>query len=191
MKKSLLALCLLLLCYTKGKAQENSGQPVPPSRYLGMVELGYLYQDNKNNAPNTADSSPTLTIFNGYRIHRALSIGATLGLDFYNQVLVTPLALGIRGTLLKTRVSPIYSLDAGYGSTFLSDESNQISNDGGWMINPALGFQVASGNNTAFALSLGYKVQRATTTEPLPWSSSFVTERHSFKRLSAKIGFMF
>ncbi|WP_181306340.1 hypothetical protein [Rufibacter sp. XAAS-G3-1] len=192
MKKSLIALFLLLWVFSRVQAQEKNAAGTFPGRYQGGIEVGYLYQDNKDNAPSTADTSPTLTVFNGYRFHRLFSLGATLGLDFYNQVLVTPIALGLRGTLLNTRVSPFYSLDAGYGTTFLSDESDQRENKGGWMFNPALGLRVASGNNTAFAFSLGYKLQRATTKEPLLWNrNSFITEEHSFKRLSARIGFMF
>ncbi|KAA3438217.1 hypothetical protein [Rufibacter hautae] len=190
-------LSLLLMVSLTSSAQNNqvansTFNGTTASSYVGMVEVGYLYQDNKNNAPNTADSSPTLILFNGYQFHRLFSLGATVGLDFYNQVLVSPVALGIRGTLLTTRVSPTFGVDAGYGTTFLSDESDNIKNKGGWMVNPTLGMRVLAGNNTAFLFNLGYKIQRATTTEPVPWGNNmFITEKHSFKRLSARLGFMF
>ncbi|WP_207430637.1 hypothetical protein [Sabulibacter ruber] len=195
MKKALFLLPFLLLTFLCTQAQETtlvitSSSQASPKRYLGMVELGYLYQDNKNNIPNTADSSPTLVVFNGYQFHRLVAVGLTIGSDFYNNLLVTPVALGLRGTLLNTRVSPYYSLDAGYGSTFLSNESDQLENEGGWMLNPALGLRVQSGNNTALAFSLGYKVQRAQTTNS-PWSGTTITDEVSFKRVSVRLGFQF
>ncbi|MBC3541595.1 hypothetical protein ACFSC6_02305 [Rufibacter sediminis] len=197
MKKSFTLLSLLLMVSLSALAQDNSAPgntaaDAPARGYVGAAEIGYLYQSNKNSALNGAGSSPTLTFFNGYQLHRLFSVGATIGLDFYSQVLVTPLALGIRGTLLKSRISPIYGVDAGYGSTLLSDESNNRENEGGWMINPAVGMRVKAGNNTAFLMSIGYKVQKATTTQTLTWNNnSFITQEHSFKRLSARLGFMF
>jgi hypothetical protein len=190
MKKTVL-LALLSFSLSEGMAQNTPATSTTenkPKRYLGMVELGYLHQ-KKQNDPLTA---PTLTVFNGFQFHRLLSVGPTVGLDFYENLIITPVALGLRGTLLDKRVSPFYSVDAGYGTTWFSDEPRRSEHKGGWMINPAAGLRIKAGNETAFLISLGYKVQSATTKEPLAWdNSAFITRDLTFKRLSTRIGFMF
>ncbi|WP_048920045.1 hypothetical protein [Rufibacter radiotolerans] len=190
MKKHILLLSFLLVWFYGAQAQETPSVATSGKKYLGMIELGYLYQNNQNNTANSADASPTFNIFTGYQFHRMLSVGATVGLDFYNSLLVTPVALGLRGTLLSSRVSPIYSLDAGYGSAFLSDEPDQADYTGGWMVNPALGLRANTGTETAFTFTLGYKVQRATT-ENTQWNNNVITNKFSFKRLSVRMGFLF
>jgi hypothetical protein len=179
MKRYALLLSLLLLMCLWAKAQD-SPTAVPAKKYMGMIEIGYLLQQNQNNQPNTSDASPTLVIFNGYRFHRMLSVGPTIGLDFYNAVLIAPVAL----------VSPNYSLDAGYGTTFLHDNPDQSKASGGWMVNPALGLRVNTGNETAFTFHLGYKLQHARTQTTL-WNGSLINNEYSFKRLSVRMGFLF
>jgi hypothetical protein len=189
MKKYALLLSLLVLLCFRTQAQEIPAA-APAKKYMGMIEIGYLLQQNQNNQPNTSDASPTLVIFNGYRFHRMLSVGPTIGLDFYNAVLIAPVALGLRGSLLATRVSPTYTLDAGYGTTFLHDNPDQSKASGGWMVNPALGLRVNTGNETAFTFNLGYKLQHASTQTTL-WNGSMINNEYSFKRLSVRMGFLF
>ncbi|WP_187262664.1 hypothetical protein [Pontibacter beigongshangensis] len=199
--KHIAAFFLLLLLITRiaSSAQAQSGAaaeafaPSPAATgYVGSVELGFLYGKFKNpfNNPPTYMASPTVQLFNGYRAHRLFAIGATTGLDFYENLLVTPLTLGIRGDILNTRVSPFYSLDAGYGATFLSSKRAGERPDGGWLLNPALGLRVRTGNQTAYLFSLGYKQQRVDTESMTGWGVQ-VNERITYKRLSLRMGFMF
>ena len=92
------------------------------SRYMGSVEMGFLYGKIENpwGNPPSYLASPSILIFNGYRPHRLFSIGLSTGFDFYENILITPIGLGIRGELLNNRISPFYSVDAGHGSGFLS-----------------------------------------------------------------------
>ncbi|EJF11425.1 MULTISPECIES: hypothetical protein [Pontibacter] len=179
---------LTLLFFSSGLAQAQSDEQ-PVKRYMGTVELGYLYGNNKQHDVDNFVAAPTVTLFNGIRLHRLLAIGATTGFDFYNNLLITPFALGIRGEMLNTRISPIYSIDAGYGSSFLSHESDNEKKEGGWMFNPALGFRVRSGNSTAYTFAAGYKTQKAETVSS--WGHSFTEQKITFKRLSVQLGFMF
>ena len=160
---------------------------------MGQVEIGYLYGKVHNANQNTdiSAASPTVQLFNGYRLSRGFSVGATVGFDFYDNILVTPLALGIRGEVLDARVSPTYSLDTGYGSTFMSDESNEQEFKGGWLFNPAIGLRVRTGDQgSAFAFNLGYKTQRVTSHTNW-WSTTSVEQKITYKRLSLRMGFLF
>lgn len=163
------------------------------SRYMGAVEWGFLYGKIENpwNNPPTYVASPSVLFFNGYRAHRLFVIGATLGFDFYDNILITPIALGIRGEVLNTRVSPFYSIDAGYGTAFLSSKSHGRDLDGGWLFNPALGLRVNTGNKTAYTIGIGYKTQRVDTETISGWWASQITQRITYNRLSLRMGFMF
>ena len=185
----LLTLMLASLCQAQ-TSQDTS--PAASTRYMGQVEIGYLYGKVHYANQNTdiSAASPTVQLFNGYRLSRGFIVGATVGFDFYDNILVTPLALGIRGEVLDARVSPTYSLDTGYGSTFMSDESDEQEFKGGWLFNPAIGLRVRTGDNSsAFAFNLGYKTQRVTS--ETNWWNAHTKQKITYKRLSFRMGFMF
>ncbi|MHC2993778.1 hypothetical protein OB13_20160 [Pontibacter sp. HJ8] len=189
MKKILLLLPFLLLPYTwcAAQAAEPTGTgSVPDKKWLGAVDIGYLYGNARRSDQLYSSAYPTVQVFYGYRPNRLLAIGATTGADFYDNTLVVPVALGIRGEVFKTRISPTYSLDAGYGSAALSDGD---TSKGGWMYHPALGMRVNTGNGTAFTFGAGYKVQRVQR-ETSSWNT-LIDQKITYKRLSLRAGFMF
>lgn len=194
MRRKLYLLLLSLLPATLCQAQtEQAPAPAANQGYVGMVELGYLYGKVHYANQNTdiSAASPTVQFYNGYRLSRGFMVGATVGFDFYDNILVTPLALGIRGEVLDARVSPSYSLDTGYGFTFMSDESDEQEFTGGWMFNPAIGLRVRTGDDgSAFAFHIGYKTQRVTSNTSW-WNSTSVEQEINYKRLSLRMGFMF
>jgi hypothetical protein len=173
-------------------AEDPSNQPLADlPRYMGVVEFGYLYGkiENPFNFSPSYIASPSVLFFNGYRAHRLIAIGATIGFDFYENILITPIALGIRGEFFSTRVSPFYSLDAGYGTSFLSGKGSGERPEGGWLINPVLGLRVKTGNKAAFLVGMGYKRQRVDT-EMSGWGFT-TNQRITYNRLSLRMGFMF
>ncbi len=187
-------LIFLFLILSTFKSQAQTGAlaaPSSPGRYIGMAELGYLYgkSNNTNASFNAYRATPTVQMFNGYRLSRFLALGATFGFDFYDNVLITPVAFGIRGEICKARVSPFYSLDMGYGSASLSNKSDQYSSKGGWLFNPALGLRVHAGDRTAFTFGLGYKTQRVKTN--LSWWGGMTAQKINYKRLAVRMGFIF
>lgn len=179
---------LTLFLFTPGITMAQSEEQ-PLKRYMGTVELGYLYGNNKQNDIDNFVAAPSVEIFNGFRLHRLLTIGATTGFDFYSNLLITPFALGIRGEAFNSRISPIYSIDAGYGSSFLSHEADMEEKKGGWMFNPALGIRVRSGHSTAYTFAAGYKTQEAETSTF--WGRGMTDQKITYKRLSLQLGFMF
>lgn len=179
---------LTLFLFTSGLTMAQSEEQ-PVKHYRGTVEIGYLYGNNKQGDIDNFVAAPSVKIFNGFRLHRLLAVGATTGFDFYNNLLITPFAVGFRGEVFDTRISPIYSIDAGYGSAFLSHESDNEKKKGGWMFNPALGFRVRSGHSTAYTFAAGYKTQKAGTV--YTWGSNMTDQKINFKRVSVQLGFMF
>jgi hypothetical protein len=179
---------LTLTFFTIGSVLAQSEEP-PVKRYMGSVELGYLSGNNKQHDVDYYVAAPTVKVFNGYRLHRLLAVGASTGFDFYDNLLIIPLAVGLRGEVLDTRISPVYSIDAGYGGSLLSDEEGSVKRKGGWMFNPALGFRVRTGNSTAYTFAAGYKTQKAKIESS--WGSTLTEQNITFKRLSLQMGFMF
>lgn len=193
-RHSILIVILFVVNLFPAQAQEDAvagAAPEDQARYAGLIEIGYLYgkTNNANSFAYAYMATPTVQMFNGYRFARFFALGATLGFDFYDNVLITPIALGIRGEFLKTRISPFYSLDVGYGSAKLSDESDQFNSKGGWLFNPALGMRIQTGNKTAFTFGLGYKTQRVKNTTT--WWGGHVAQKITYKRLSLRMGFLF
>jgi hypothetical protein len=183
----LLALAFFLPFLVSAQSPDSAYKP-----YLGMVEIGFLYGEKKDGEFKTSTAAPTVQMFNGYRFDELLAIGGTVGIDIYEQTIVTPLALGIRGELLNFRVSPFYSIDAGYAPVFLSYEdhsSMEQKNKGGWMFNPALGLRVKTGNDTAFTFGAGYKSQK--TERETAWIHARQVQKMHYKRLTMRMGFMF
>lgn len=161
------------------------------SRFLGTVEMGYLYGkvENPFNAPPSYLASPSISTFSGYQAHRLFAIGAVLGFDFYENILITPLGLGIRGSILKTRISPYYSFDIGYGLSTFSGKGEGEKPKGGWFINPMLGLRVKINNNSGFLFGLGYKEQPVETEQFNGWST--INQKITYKRFALRAGFTF
>ena len=186
MKKILLLTCLLLQLSWCAAQSPDGLVSDPEKKFRGSVELGYLYGSARQFNEEQSVASPTVLVFYGYQFNRLLSLGATTGLDFYSNMVVTPLALGVRGEAFDTRISPTYSLDVGYGSTVLSEGD---FSKGGWMYNPALGLRVNTGNGTAFTFGAGYKVQRVER-ETSSWGT-IAQQKINYRRLTLRLGFMF
>ncbi len=195
-----MALLILLIGRSKFTSAQNisshttavEANPNKTSRYIGTIELGYLYGKTSGLSFNNIyinHSTPTVQFFNGYRLNPRLALGATIAFDFYQEVLITPIALGIKGAVLDKRVSPYYSLDVGYGATILNSTSNGRKQEGGFMFNPTLGFRVNTGNMSAFTFGVGFKSQRAQI-EYNNWGTR-TNQNILFKRLSLRTGFMF
>ena len=160
-----------------------------PKRYAGMVEFGYLFGNLGNSGASLSVATPTVQLFNGYRFHRLLAVGGTVSLDFYDGVLVTPVALGVRGELSGRRLSPVYGVDAGYGTTFLNNEDSEQESEGGWMFSPSAGIWVNTGNNTAFTFTAGYRSQKATV--KTNWWGGGSVRKITYERFLLRMGFMF
>ncbi len=193
-------LLLLILFWGRLNAQEIKTL-TQKKGFVNHTEIGVLL--GKNYYGTTAKASFSANTFNGYRFNHRLAVGATIGLDWYNSVQVMPIALGLRGDLLKNKKSsPFYGLDAGYGLMFLSTKQEYETLKGGPMINPSIGYRFAIGNGNALSMSIGWKHQITYSVYDYPeaiplnslimrWAGNDQETTKYFNRIALKIGFSF
>lgn len=195
-----LLLCLLLtgrpfdICAQTPSTPVKSRQAVPTRKgYVNHTELGTLlgavrvpFQPNDT----YTRSSFTANSFNGYRFSGGLSVGATVGVDWYARNAVVPLSLGLRGDMARSRVSPFYALDAGYAVVSLA-KGNDVDFDGGLHLNPALGLRFALNDGAALTWSVGYKYLRARTVFENATALSRTENVYNYNRLALKVGMSF
>ncbi len=130
--------------------------------------------------------------FNGWRVKPKTAVGFTTGLDAYQGALILPLAAGVRQVLFEKgpTLSKIQaSLDLGAGTLWLDGEE-QVSKEGGLMINPAVGFVFPTRSGSAFLLNFGYKYQHYSLSYFYS-EDNFTTETRNIKRLQIRLGFQF
>ena len=101
-------------------------------------------------------------MINGYQFNAHLSAGLGLGLNIYYQKTLLPAYADLRVNFLKKKSSPFGVLQIGYA--FDSDElpgagtgNNEF--DGGFLLNPSIGFRFFVRPKRAYIFSLGYRYQ--------------------------------
>jgi hypothetical protein len=199
--KIMLVIVVLLLNFQNTFADNKPATPSLKKGYTNITEVGLLFGHSYGGY--SSKSNFTAQTFNGYRFSPRLSVGATLGIDWYNSVQVMPVALGIRGDVLKNKkATPYYGLDAGYGFTFLTAERANETDRGGFMINPTIGIKLNIGGGNSLTMSLGWKRQLTQTTSN-PYNTMDATTRFwypqdysvtsdkYFNRFSFRIGMSF
>lgn len=93
-----------------------------------------------------------------YNFDRRFQAGLGTGFDFYEGGLVIPAFVEIQGDILKTRATPFYLLQGGYGFG-TGGTRDHIVFDGGLMAHAALGLHWYTANRRSYYVSLGFKIQ--------------------------------
>jgi hypothetical protein len=155
------------------------------------ARLAYYYPYYQGDTYNNF----TFQHFSGYKVHKAIALGVTGSFDYYRANIITPLSLGVRSTLIPSRrISPIANVDFGYGFIWrnYADKQNKIDKDGGLMFNPSVGIRIKVGNEgSQMNVNIGYKLQQSKMTSNRPADQYYLTEYHSFNRLSVRLGLGF
>jgi hypothetical protein len=141
-------------------------------------------------------TSFSFSVVNGYRFNRFIGTGLGVGLDAYQEGVMTPVFVRATGHLFNARFSPVYVVDAGYGfySPVFNDQprSNVTYRfSGGLMGNAAGGVQVFLGRDIALYTLLGYRVQQGRFEYSSELLESKEVEQILFRRLSLRVGFSF
>lgn len=129
---------------------------------LGSSAFFNLPQNGKR--VNKIDPGIGAQLIGGYQINRFIGVGAGVGLDYYylnSGETLLPVFADVRGYLLKSNVSPMYKLQAGYGFAFTDEDRNMLDAEGGFMWYPALGVRFGASESANFMLDFGVKVQKA------------------------------
>lgn len=168
--KSLLFSVLLLAVATLAIAQSDTTRILPaPEKTLDsddfykVILIGFM--PGKKDEFSEESNLRGLNLINfslGYQFHQYLNLGATVAWDVYDMSMFSFRA-DFRGTLNKKKVSPYYSLQAGYGfPADLGDNWNdRIDLKGGPLLHPALGLRFATNKKASFLLEAGYLFQHA------------------------------
>jgi sRNA-binding regulator protein Hfq len=176
---------------SREREAKNASFQLKEKGYVNMTEIGVLTgrsggtdQFNQGFYHNTV----TLQTFNGYQFWPTLQVGLTAGVDWYQAFPLVPVALGLRGELSQSKVTPFYSLDVGHGFDWLNTVYVNQRARGGMMWNPGIGLKVR-GTSTAWVISLGYKSQSASTFFNTAWQR---TEQDiHYNRLALRTGISF
>ena len=199
---------LIYTCVTVfGYAQEVK-KDVPKTsflkvNYVNFTDLGGLFGKSYtlNNASYGVSISPTnhftFQTYNGVKVYKNLSLGATVGVDWFSNFQVLPVSLGIRNVFGDTKAKKVRiftGIDAGYGLMFLNDKTtNNQTITGGLAISPMVGLMIPTGGNAHFTLSMGYKHNAfKSKIENTSRDNFYVNETdYKFNRMAVRLGFAF
>jgi len=110
----------------------------------------------------------------------------------YNQmsvnegVRVIPLFLEVRGNVLETPVTPIYSMAVGYSLALENRDFDIVRAKGGAYVYPALGMRFDRQSGTSFTMDFGYQFQAAEITSNR-WNGTNV-DNIQYQRFTVRLG---
>ncbi|MCE7042130.1 hypothetical protein [Dyadobacter sp. CY312] len=190
------ALILVLIYVLAGNIVVAQEEPFK-RRYVNHTELGGLFGRVKYNlggTTNVVESKNSLTaqMFNGMQLNNRLSVGGTVGVDWYKTVLINPIAAGARFDLVGRKNARLYATgDVGYGFGWFQQDSDGFNTKGGWMINPGIGMRYGKPEGNAFTIGISYKRQEVHVDKPLQWEQTIRYEDRVYNRLVIRLGMSF
>ncbi len=126
------------------------------SGFFNLTELNYCYGfgDLKvgNNTRENKDYSLGFRTVKGYQLNEYFAFGIGFGIDKYKNRTLLPITFDARATVLKGKVSPVFTFNCGY-AVELDDFK------GGIVFNPQFGLKTYISRNAAYLLNVGYKFQ--------------------------------
>lgn len=128
----------------------------------------------------------------GWQYSRLLGVGFGTGLDFYHprgEEVILPIFAEVRGYFLESKITPFYALRAGYGIALKNERSGIVGAQGGWMLNPVIGWRLGGRAGGNVTLDFGVKLQKANFDFERRNEESQV--RLFYKRLNVRLGILF
>ncbi|MDQ6480400.1 hypothetical protein [Dyadobacter sp. LHD-138] len=191
--KIFLTLLLIMLSLSFVMAQETPFK----KKYINHTELGALvgrvkYAQGGPDDRVESKVSITAQTFNGIQMSPRLGVGVTVGADWYKTALITPIAAGIRYDLPSRGTARFFALaDAGYGFTWLHQDSDGFDTKGGLMINPGIGLRAGKPGASSVTISLTYKRQEAFVKKPAYYTQIKRDEDRVYNRIAIRLGISF
>ncbi len=173
------------------KSQDYVFKPI----YVNHTETGVLFGrvgplDNNVGVANKVNF--TAQTFNGILVRPRLATGITLGVDWYNAVLINPVAAGIRYDIKRRQNTSFFATgDIGYGFTWFQKDNPRYETRGGWMLNPGFGFRMGSMGSTGFTMVFFYKMQKAKVDKPITGNMIERYEERTYNRVGVRLGISF
>ncbi|MBD2702541.1 hypothetical protein IC229_17975 [Spirosoma sp. BT702] len=166
--------------------------------FTNMTEIGALFGQVKfgTQGMETVSKRVNLTAqtFNGVLLNPRLAVGATVGVDWYNAALLTPICAGARYDLARPNDKNLRifaSLDTGWGFSWLNEDAAGYKTSGGWVISPGIGFRIGNVSNSNFVMALSYKRQEAEADKPLFSNELAKHETRVYNRIAIRLGVSF
>ncbi len=127
----------------------------------------------------------------GYQLNRWLGAGLGIGMDYYypgSGERFMPVFAEVRGYLRQKNVAPYYSVQTGYGFTFVDEDRAMEDSQGGIYLYPALGLRCGASDNANFTIDIGYKYQKGTFAFR-QWD--LVEHKMTYRRIALRVGVLF
>ncbi|MDQ3072809.1 MAG: hypothetical protein M3Q97_06070 [Bacteroidota bacterium] len=164
--------------------REDRDPVIKKKGYYNVTELGFLVGQDQWGL-TVAFSFNTV---NGHRFSPKFATGVSTGFDIYNDVMIFPVALDVRGRLFNTPASPFYFGQAGYG--FATEMEPRTSYKGGVTWHAGGGMEFRTGKNYSFQVGIGHKYQRAERTRE-NWGGGTTRTEMQLRRISFRLGIVF
>lgn len=171
------------------------------SKIFYRLELGVLAgnSDNNNSAPFSANASMN------YSIKPAFSVGVGVGIDFFNESYL-PATINLEYKLKNKANTPYIFCRAGYEVPLESShavyydvytpwssfrpwpwyESEELDANGGFIINPGIGYQLMVNRNFGLSFTAGYQFHRLNYQGEGEYELDI-----DYNRLTLKVGIIF
>lgn len=136
----------------------------------------------------------SLTHTIGYRVNRLFGIGIGGGIENYEEdegKRIVPIYAETRGFLFDKKISPYYSLRVGYGIGLKNEDFRIVDADGGWHLNPEIGYRLGGHDAVNIFVGVGMKFQNATFHYESPWDGSRTSDFIKYRRYMLTLGFVF
>lgn len=163
--------------------------------FINMTEFGILSGANDEQGANPQRyASFSFRTFNGYQPASGFAIGLTTGADWYNNAILSPIAVGIRGDFARTRITPFYQFDIGGSFVWQAEQDEIETAKGGFLLNTGLGLKVRLPSQAALTVGLSYQFQKFETRfQEFTWGGNWVetVERREYNRIALRLGFGF
>lgn len=207
MKKifTLIYTCVSVFVYAQEVKKDVPKTSFLKANYVNFTDFGGLfgksytlfYQNSNNGYSVNPNTHFTFQTYNGVKVYKNLSIGATVGLDWFSNFQVLPISLGLRNIFGETKSKKVRiftGLDAGYSLMILNEKTaeNQTITDG-LAFSPMVGLMIPTGGNAHFTLSMGYKHNAfKSKIENSSQDNFYLNETdYKFNRMAVRLGFAF
>lgn len=128
----------------------------------------------------------------GHQFSRWLGIGGGISADYYHRragETIFPIFLEWRGYTSPQPATTYFTVRAGYGIAYRNEDAGIRSAEGGWMVNPVVGWRFSGRKGMNLTLDVGIKMQKAAF-EYRVWSDRSDVDL-LYRRLNARVGLLF
>ena len=169
--------------------KKKRGIYISESKFANHSSLGLLFAQND-------PVSTSVETVNSYRLKPYLSLGAGIGVSWFNTwrlgwARTMPIFADVRGDVLpKAHTTPFYYGQIGYGI----DSAGELNDErkGGVYFALGTGIKIRTRSKMAFTFGIGYTHQHQEITETDWWNGGQIIERSiNYRRVAFRTGFAF